>query len=174
MNLRDFKSISCEIAAVKELIKQIPPANVIELLSMTSRKEELEEELRNDPVQKHIFIIHPVRNITEELKTSIQAYVKKLEAEGIKVYDPMRDTDQTDTVGLKICTSNMRAIVEADEVHIAWDGVSEGCLFDFGMVFALSKKIKLIPELFPSEEKGHKSFANMLRAYEEQRSKFST
>lgn len=174
MNIRDFNSISCEIAAVEEIIKQIPPANVIELLSMTSRKEELEAELKNDPVQKQVFIIHPVRNITEEMKIKIQAYVKKLEAEGIKVYDPMRDTDQTDTVGLKICTSNMRAIEAADEVHIAWDGVSEGCLFDFGMVFALNKKIKLIPELFPLEEKGHKSFANMLRAYEEQRSKFSS
>lgn len=173
MNLRDFNSISCEIAAVEKLIEQIPPANVIELLSMTSRKEELEAELENDPVQKQVFIIHPVRNITEELKAKIQAYVKKLEAEGIKVYDPMRDTDQTDTVGLNICTANMRAISEADEVHVAWDGVSSGCLFDFGMVFALNKKIKIIEELFPAEEKGHKAFVNMLRAYEEQRNKFS-
>jgi hypothetical protein len=174
MNLRDFNSISCEIAAVEEMIKQIPPEKVIELLSLTSRKQELEEEIRNDPVQKQVFIIHPVRNITEEMREKIQVYVQKLEAQGIKVYDPMRDTDQTDIVGLNICTSNLRAIEDADEVHIAWDGISSGCLFDFGMSFALGKKINIIKELFPPEEKGHKAFANMLRAYEEQRSKFSS
>jgi DUF1009 family protein len=87
MNIRDFNSISCEIAAVGKMIKQIPSDKVVELLSMTSRKQELEAELKNDPVQKHVFIIHPVRNITEEMKASIQAYVKKLESEGVKVYE---------------------------------------------------------------------------------------
>lgn len=79
-----------------------------------------------------------------------------------EVYWPPRDTDQTDPVGLEICGANLRAIQEADVVHIIWDGKSTGVLFDLGMVFALTKELVVI-SLPP--ETDHKSFQNMIRAY---------
>jgi hypothetical protein len=43
-----------------------------------------------------------------------------------------------------------------------WDGVSQGCLFDLGMAFAMNKHITIIsiPEL-----SNGKSFQNMVKAY---------
>ena len=49
----------------------------------------------------------------------------------------MRDTDQNDSVGLRICKDNGRAIAGADEVHVWYDPTSQGSAFDLGMVFML-------------------------------------
>lgn len=47
-----------------------------------------------------------------------------------------------DEVG--VCEHNLDAIKWADEIHIFWDQRSPGTIFDFGMVFALKKPIKII------------------------------
>jgi len=105
------------------------------------------------------FLICPVRghDISEA-----QATVDKLEAEGWEVHYPPRDTDQSDPVGLQICTTNMEAIRDADAVHIIWDGKSQGSLFDLGIAFAFGKRI--IPLSLP-EPTEYKSFQNMVRAW---------
>lgn len=48
---------------------------------------------------------------------------------------------------------------KADVVHFVWDGISQGCLFDLGMAFAMQKKIIVIsvPDLTDG-----KSFQNMV------------
>ncbi|OGM09204.1 hypothetical protein A2Z67_04660 [Candidatus Woesebacteria bacterium RBG_13_36_22] len=113
-----------------------------------------------------IFLICPVRNIDVHWKEILEEYVKSLEATGNRVYWPSRDTDQNDSVGFRICTDNKKGILWADEIHIAWDGKSEGCLFDIGMAFMAGKKVKIIERLFPMATP-HKSFPTMIRYWAE-------
>jgi hypothetical protein len=110
-----------------------------------------------------IFLICPVRNITDEEKAAIGKYVFDLEQSGHIVHWPLRDTNQDDLIGLRICGDNRQAIADADEVDVWWNDTSKGSYFDFGMAFALGKKIVIAnPDaLFPTEGK---SFGNMLIA----------
>ncbi len=108
-----------------------------------------------------VFIICPVREVTESEKTVIESYVGLLEERGNIVHWPQRDTNQNDSVGLNICTQNKNAIIDSDEIHVYWNGKSTGSLFDFGMAFSLNKKIRLINDI---ESKPHKSFENVLIA----------
>ncbi len=110
-----------------------------------------------------IFLICPVRNIEQVEKTQIETYVSKLEDEGKKVYWPLRDTNQDDSVGLRICQDNRKAIIESDEVHVWWNPSSQGSLFDLGMTFGTDKKVVLAnPESVKTTP--HKSFNNVLLA----------
>lgn len=108
-----------------------------------------------------IFIIHPIRYANHIYKEGINNYVAMLERQGHEVYQPSRDTDQNDYYGLRICKDNLKAIQEADEIHIAWDQQSKGCLFDLGMAFALNKRIIPITGYFPPLSNG-KSFQNVV------------
>ena len=90
-----------------------------------------------------IFIICPVKDLEHNLKVTIDSYVKSLEFDHNEVHLPYRDTDQTKT-GIEICTQNMKAIRDADEVHIFYTDSSLGTHFDLGMSFAMNKKIKFI------------------------------
>ena len=121
------------------------------------------KELRD---MKSIFIIRPVRGISEEYELSIQGYIYELHVQGHQVYDPNRHTNQNDATGLRICEQNRFAIEVADEVHVVWDGKSQGCLFDLGMAFALRKTVVPVVGLFPRMSKG-KSFQNMVYAWQE-------
>ena len=105
------------------------------------------------------FLIAPVRGIDPKAHAAI---VSDLEASGLTVHWPARDTAQDDDIGLRICRDNCAAIAEADIVHVIWDGKSQGCLFDVGIAFALRKKI--IPISLPEPTEG-KSFQNMVRAW---------
>ncbi len=100
----------------------------------------------------NIFLICPVRGISEKEEEAIGRYVANLKGEGHKVHWPLYDTNQIDPIGLRICGDNRFAIYEADEVHIYWTRKSKGSLFDFGMAFAFmfltAKKIILVnPEM---------------------------
>jgi nucleoside 2-deoxyribosyltransferase len=103
------------------------------------------------------FLICPVRGHS---MSETEQVVAELEAQGWSVHWPPRDTDQRDPVGLRICMDNRAAIEAADAVHVVWDGVSQGCLFDLGMAFALGKPLHVIA--LPAATEG-KSFQNMMR-----------
>lgn len=107
------------------------------------------------------FLICPVRGVDQDKTRHI---VENLEKDGYDVHWPPRDTDQNDNIGLRICKDNKQAIIDADVVHMIWDGNSQGCLFDLGMAFALNKKI--IPLSLPGKS-NEKSFQNMVQAYSE-------
>ncbi len=96
---------------------------------------------------------------------AIAKYVADLEKAGHKVHWPLRDTNQNDPIGLRICSDNREAILESGEIHIWWNKKSQGSLFDFGMAFAFlaifRKKIVLAnPESV--ERTPTKSFNNVL------------
>ncbi len=116
-----------------------------------------------DSPEKIIFIITPVREITDGENQFLKNYIAQLESKGYKVHFPPRDTDQTDKVGLDICAANREAMRMANEVHIYWNAKSEGSKFDFGMVFMAEKPIILINRdaVLPTP---YKSFQNVLLA----------
>lgn len=105
-----------------------------------------------------IFLICPVRGISESERSAIAAYVVGLEEEHT-VYWPLRDTPQDDPIGVEICQYNRCAIEECDEVRVWWDPDSAGSKFDLGIARALRKPLKLVREFGPTP---HKSFENVL------------
>lgn len=84
-----------------------------------------------------IFFISPVRQSTPESKEACRHYVEGLEKQGHRVHWPIRDTDQTDTVGIRICDINLVKILEADEIHVWHLPTSTGIHFDLGAVYML-------------------------------------
>ena len=107
-----------------------------------------------------IFIICPVRNVSDEFKKQIEDYVEEMESRNHMIHYPPRDTDQKDETGIRICTDNKKAIEQADEIHIFYDGKSKGALFDLGMAFALKKPVRAIR--IPDEQESGKSFIKII------------
>jgi nucleoside 2-deoxyribosyltransferase len=112
-----------------------------------------------------IFLICPVRNITNEFRQAIETQVAFLESQGHQVYYPTRDTNQSNS-SIEICNDNCFAIQNADIVYIIWDGKSQGCLFDLGVAFALAKPIHTIIGYTPPKS-SEKSFQNLMYEWEE-------
>jgi hypothetical protein len=114
---------------------------------------------------KKIVVICPVRHATQEVQDQIKKYVRTLERAGHTVHWPPRDNDQSDPVGIRICSQMRKALKEAHEVHIWYDPESQGTLFDAGMLFAFlldqQKKVVIInrAQIQPTP---HKSFQNVL------------
>jgi len=125
----------------------------------------LDRYIFRKPIPKRIFIIHPVRNISNEWRSGLYKFVEKLERRGNIVYFPIRDTNQEDETGYRICLQNMLALKNADIAYVAWDGKSQGVLFDLGMAFAFRKPIKIIDGYFPPPTEG-KSFQSMIHMWE--------
>lgn len=127
------------------------------------------EEKKKDDTTKNAFIICPVRQATEEVKTVLDQIVSLLEQNGIKVHYPSRDTNQDDPIGINICKQNGEAIKNADMVYVFWHPDSTGSLFDLGMVF-MSNLILGKPQIHLLNKEdikkiaknGVKSFENVL------------
>lgn len=119
--------------------------------------------------KKKVFIICPVREIKEEVKIKLTAYIMKLESEGHEVYWPYQDNphQNTDKIGISICEYNRKKMLMADEVHVWYDKNSTGSIFDIGMFFMFVhndfKKLVIInrEDIVPTPEK---SFENVILA----------
>lgn len=94
-------------------------------------------------MKKKIFVICSVRGTSDEYKRKLEEYVQNLESNDCVVHLPHRDTNQN-ARGIDICTQNANAIREADEVHIFYNGTSQGTHFDMGVAFALKKKLVVV------------------------------
>lgn len=115
--------------------------------------------------REKVFLISPVRQISDDEKVAIAAYVAKLESEGVQVHWPIRDTHQDDPIGLQICNENKEAIAAADEIHLWYSPTSTGSIFDLGAAFALNKKLVLATPV--STTHGKKGFNNVINAWAE-------
>lgn len=141
-------------------------------------------KMSGDPMmelRKQIFLISPVRGLSpedviaikngqpaaiknEEIR-KIYSYVEKLEKEGHSVHWPIRNTNQDDSIGLRICSDNFQAADDADEIHIWWHPDSSGSKFDFGIAFALWKlfgKPIILANIDGVKPTPTKSFENVL------------
>ena len=96
-----------------------------------------------------------------QYKEKIEAHAEKLRAEGKEVLIPAFD-DRTELDELGVCEHNRELVEKADEIHILWDQRSTGTVFDFGMAFALRKKIRIV-YMEP------KTFAGVMKKYERKR-----
>lgn len=116
-----------------------------------------------------------IPDLYELEQKKIEKYVKNLEAQGHEVYWPIRDTNQNDPIGLRICMDNGLAIINADEVRVWWIG-SSGSTFDFGMTFMFNLLVSPNKEVVianPDDVKPTegKSFNNVLWALHKQNTK---
>ena len=82
-------------------------------------------------------------NSTAYQHTKIKEHTKILRAQGHIVLIPAFD-DLVNASVDDILSVNLKLMKEADEVHMIWDGRSDGTKFDFGMCYALGKKLKII------------------------------
>ncbi len=105
------------------------------------------------------YLIHPV---TGHKLNEINPIVRAIEACGIDLYVPMRDTRQDSSI-LDICWLNRRAIEEAEVCFIVWDGESYGCMFDLGIAYALKKRVVMVSS--PDSRKGSQSWAEFVKRY---------
>jgi nucleoside 2-deoxyribosyltransferase len=112
-----------------------------------------------------IFLICPVRNVTPAFEADILAQVAHLRNEGHLVYYPAQDTNQTITAR-RIAQINRDAMEGADAVWVAWDGESQGVLFDLGMAFAMGKPLYVATGMMPPMTTS-KSFQNLCYGWEE-------
>ncbi|MBM3247322.1 hypothetical protein FJZ17_02160 [Candidatus Pacearchaeota archaeon] len=90
-----------------------------------------------------IYLICPVRGVTQEEKEFLEGHVRKLEAMGFQVHYPPRDVNQEDSVGLRILTEHREAMRTSNAVQIYWNGKSQGSFFDLGMGFMGYKPLVL-------------------------------
>ena len=95
-------------------------------------------------LENKIFMICPVRGITEEESLLLQDYIQGLESIGTKVHYPPRDTNQDDPIGLKICSQNRAAIKNAFGVNLYYNSASTGTVFDIGMAVMANKPLFVI------------------------------
>ena len=146
--------------------KEATPEHDYLKTGLRARMCDLSWQLRDAVLGKKydIFLICPVRGLTEEKKEQIGKLVSDLEAKGKTVYWPPRDTDQNDPVGLRICGDNRRAIKRSKEVLVWYDENSTGSKFDLGITFGSYKKVSLANpgDVIPTD--GKKGFNNVLLA----------
>lgn len=96
---------------------------------------------------------------TQYERTKLIPHRIQLEMQGCEVRMPTFDSEPG-LNELEVSERNLAMIEWADEVHIIWDQRSVGTVFDFGMLFALRKRIKII-YLEP------KTVTGIMRRYEE-------
>lgn len=100
--------------------------------------------------KRKVYIICPIRKATKKMKERLREYKQELLNDGYDVFLPFEDNpyEGNDPTGADIVTTNLQAIRDADEVHVAWDYTSEGSIFDLGAAMALQKTIKLADNTF--------------------------
>ncbi len=134
--------------------------DIFKIISVASISKDIYPDMN-----KFIYLICPVRNISPSQQTEIADYVRNNEIDGVKFHYPPRDVDQSDSTGYNICVSHREAMEMCDEVHIFWDSNSKGSHFDLGMAFALHKKIKLV-KCF-DEDGTTKSYVKVMKEIED-------
>jgi nucleoside 2-deoxyribosyltransferase len=100
----------------------------------------------------NVYLICPVRNVTQDQQNEIDDYAKSLEDEGCCVHNPKYAVDQADDTGWNICEGHLAAMKSSDRVDVFWDVTSKGSHFDLGMAFALRKDVRLVREYQPDTE----------------------
>jgi len=111
-----------------------------------------------------VYLICPVRNVTEQQQKQLDDYVKNLESNNYNVHYPPRDVDQNQE-GFNILFKHRDAMRHCDEVHIWWDENSKGSYFDLGMAFMLRAFRPVTLKFVVAnniEKTEHKSFENVI------------
>ncbi|KYK26369.1 hypothetical protein AYK26_05240 [Euryarchaeota archaeon SM23-78] len=90
------------------------------------------------------FLIYPEKEVTKKEKEHITQTVELIESYGLKVYFPLRDTNQKDLTGLNIYSQHREVIRKADAVRLYYNPTSQEIVFNLGMTFMLNKNLFII------------------------------
>jgi hypothetical protein len=102
---------------------------------------------------------------SSQYKDMILMHTDKLRGQGHSVRTPaFDDFKKLDDLG--VCKYNLEVFKWADRIDIIWDQRSVGFIFDFGMIFALDKPVKIV-------YLESKTFPNMIKKYEAEHKKKS-
>ena len=73
----------------------------------------------------------------------INKHAEDMRKKGHEVLTPILDEAKYDHI-INVLIENRRLMRLADEVHMIYDGRSDGTKFDFGMCFAMEKPLRII------------------------------
>lgn len=114
---------------------------------MKSEHEENFEGLKG----RHVYLLSPVRKVTEDQAKVIAEHAKKLKDAGAILFNPVVDAPQQDTTGYNIVMSELNFLHEAAKnggrVDVLWNAggePSEGSRVDVGIALSLGLEIRLI------------------------------
>ena len=98
-----------------------------------------------------VYLISPVRQVTDEQAKVIADHAEKLKLAGVKLFNPVDDAPQQDETGFNIVMAELnfllQAAMENGRVDILWNAggkPSEGSRVDLGIAFALDLEFKLV------------------------------
>lgn len=127
---KDYSNVRTEMDTRVENIKRLG----VELHSIS-----------NQPEEKKIFLICPVRNATPEQKKWIENFVEEKTKAGYSIHAPHLHTRQTDLFGgFAICKQNAEAVASSEEIDVYYDQSSTGSVFDLGVAYALEKPLVVL------------------------------
>ena len=101
--------------------------------------------------KKLVYLLSPVRNVTEEQALTIAEHAKSLDVPEIRLFNPVKDAPQQDATGYNIVMAELNFLHEAAKsggrVDILWNAggtPSEGSRVDIGIALALGLDLNLI------------------------------
>ena len=101
--------------------------------------------------KEFVYVISPVRQVTEEQAAEIAKHVEFLHKQDVRVFNPVEDAPQDDATGYNIVMAELnflhKAAREGGRVDVLWNlggKPSEGSRVDVGMAVALGLKLNLV------------------------------
>lgn len=99
----------------------------------------------------YVYILSPVKKVTNEQSTAINDHVSKLKKTDVVIFNPKLDVPQVDTTGYNIVMTELNFLHQASKhngrVDIFWNlggEPSEGSRVDMGMAFVLGLRLNLV------------------------------
>lgn len=98
-----------------------------------------------------VYILSPVRKVTDEQSAAIESHVLKVKADNNVVFNPKIDAPQADSTGYNIVMTELNFLHQASKnngrIDIFWNlggSPSEGSRVDMGMGYTLGLRYNLI------------------------------
>ncbi len=123
--------------------------------------------------EKMVYLISPVRQVTDEQAQVIAAHAEGLKNSGVRLFNPITDAPQQDETGFNIVMAELdfmhKTSIENGRVDILWNAggaPSEGSRVDFGIAFALGLEFNLVTVFNEEEPSGPQLGLKVLRELE--------
>jgi hypothetical protein len=104
-------------------------------------------------MSQEVYILSPVRQVTDEQAVVIATHVQKVKDEGDIVFNPIQNAPQDDPTGYHIVITELASLYGSSKrggrVDMLWNlggKPSEGSRVDLGIAYALSLECRLVAE----------------------------
>jgi hypothetical protein len=139
---------------------------------MKTNETEVDSEVSNE---KLVYLLSPVRNVTEEQALIIAEHAKSLNEPGIRLFNPVDDAPQQDATGYNIVMAELNFLHEAAKnggrVDVLWNAggtPSEGSRVDVGMALSLGLPLNLVYVFNEENPTGPQIGFNLLNGWGEE------